>query len=91
MVVRFFAALFFSSIVLTAHAIGEPSVGPDASQILGGKKGDSCTVIMCLSNPIGQDLAECSDALRKFERMRPEKRPAFLRKCPMVTGGQGND
>lgn len=75
---------------LAAWAI-EPGFGPDASMILGGDEGESCQIILCLSDPAGQDLAECKDPIEKWERTRPEDRPKLLRKCPMVTGGMGND
>lgn len=60
-----------------------------ASNILGGEEGDACQIKVCLSDPMGQDIAECQDALNKWERTRPEDRPKLLRKCPMVGGGGG--
>lgn len=71
---------------VTAFAM-KPSFGPDPSMILGGEEGDSCQIIMCLSDPLGQDISECQEPLERWERTRPEKRPELLEKCPMVTGG----
>lgn len=84
---RFFIGLLAVVASMAVHANSAPSFGPDTSKFLGGEEGDSCTVIMCLSDPAGQDLGECSDALQKFEQMRPEERPEFLKKCPKETGG----
>ncbi|MBF6615627.1 MAG: hypothetical protein ITG07_02765 [Candidimonas sp.] len=68
-----------------------PSFGPDVSQFLGGEEGEACQIIMCLSDPAGQDLEECEEPLREWETTRPEERPKKLEKCPMVTGGLGGD
>lgn len=58
-----------------------------ASNILGGEEGDACQIKLCLSNPVGQDISECDNPLKKWARTRSEDRPKLLRKCPMVGGG----
>ncbi|MBA1280198.1 hypothetical protein [Stutzerimonas stutzeri] len=83
---RFFA-LFLVCLPFTAFSAMKPSFGPDPSMFLGGDEGDSCQIIMCLSDPAGQDLEECEEPIRKWEETRPEERPKLLEKCPMVTGG----
>lgn len=84
---RLFPMLLIAFASITVNATGKPSFGPDASQFMGGDEGDACTMIMCLSNPAGQDMSECAAALRKYAEMDPDDRPGFLEKCPMVTGG----
>lgn len=79
--------LAFAFVSISASAMEKPSFGPDKSQMLGGDEGDACTIKMCLSDPMGSDMEECKAALKRYFRMDPEDRPGFLKKCPMVTGG----
>lgn len=81
-----FLILFALCIPVIANAM-KPTVGPDASMILGGEEGDSCKIIMCLSDPIGQDIAECIPPLTLWEKTDPKDRPGLLSKCPKVSDG----
>lgn len=85
---KFVFFLFFLPLVAFAKS---PSFGPDVGQILGGDEGEACQIMLCLSDPAGQDLEECEEPLKEWEKTRPEERPRKLEKCPMVTGGLGGD
>lgn len=86
---RFFCALLAACFAVTANAYDKPTTGPDKSQLLGGDAGDACSMVLCLSNPVGKGLAECSAPLKKYFNLKRKKRPGFLSKCPMVKGEGG--
>ncbi|MDU4254432.1 hypothetical protein [Pseudomonas sp.] len=56
----------------------------DPAQILGGKQGNACMMLLCLSDPQGKQLKECQKPLEDYYDMKPKRRPGYLASCPQV-------
>lgn len=80
------AVAALSAVCVAQEASTEQPAPPAPSQILEGNEGSACSMLLCLSNPAGKGLAECTAPLKKYFGMRPDKRPGFLSKCPLVGG-----
>jgi len=70
-----------------ANSLGDVPSGK--GDILGGKEGDACQMLLCLSDPAGKGMDECKKPLKKYHKMDPDDRPSFLDKCPIIKGGGG--
>lgn len=73
-----------------ADSAGMPNA-PKPEDLLGGDEGSACEMLLCLSNPLGEGLAECKEPLRKYFKIKPHRRPGYLERCPLNTSSGGNN
>jgi hypothetical protein len=72
---------------LSCFGLDKPSAEPSQGKVMGGEEGSACQMLLCLSDPSGGGLKECSKPLKDYFSMDAKDRPGFLKKCPMVAGG----
>lgn len=82
-----FVLLFGASVAIAADDDSSSSSNSndgDSSSIMSGDPALACQMLICLSHPMGKDLAECAPPLKAYNDMKPKRRPNFLSLCPKV-------
>lgn len=78
-------ALLALGALLSSSAVFAGNNALDAP-ILGGKKGLSCQVLLCLSDPAGQNIPACKGPLNYFNALKSKQKSPFLALCPKSGG-----
>lgn len=82
-----FVLLFGTSVAIASdddRSSSSNSNDGDSSSIMSGDPALACQMLICLSHPMGNDLAECAPPLKAYNDMKPKRRPNFLSLCPKV-------
>jgi len=78
-------SLILAFIAAPLQAADDDSKKDDSGQTMTGDAADACNMLVCLSDlKEAKQLIDCNNPLKKYYDMKPNKRPNFLAKCPVV-------